>query len=53
MILTDGERILFGGGGNVPTEDGTELICAYHWMIPVNLSEVEAVRIGGVEIPVR
>ncbi|MBQ8798244.1 MAG: hypothetical protein IJZ55_01610 [Lachnospiraceae bacterium] len=53
VILTNGERILYGGGGDVPTEDGTKLICAYHWMIPVNLSEVEAVRIGDVEIPVR
>ncbi len=53
ILLTNGERIMDGGGSGIPTEDGKKLVCSYHWMIPVNLEEVKAVRIGKTEIPVR
>lgn len=46
--------IVFGDGdeSRTPMGDGTTLNCSYHWMIPINLDEAEAVRIGNVEISV-
>ncbi len=50
IVLKNGAIIGYSDGSGTPLGDGTTLNCSYHWMIPVNLDEVQAVRIGGVDI---
>ena len=52
VVLKNGATIGCSGGSGTPLGDGTTLNCSYQWMIPVNLDEVQAVRIDGVDIPV-
>ena len=52
VVLKNGATIGYSGGSGTPLGDGTTLNCSYQWMIPVNLDEVQAIRIGSVEIPV-
>lgn len=53
VLLNNGVTIGYGGGSSRAMADGKTLNCSYQWRIPINLDEVEAVRIGDVEIPVR
>lgn len=50
IVLKNGAIIGYSDGSGTPLGDGTTLNCSYHWMIPVNLDEVQAVRICGVDI---
>ena len=52
VILKSGASINYGSGSGTPLPDGTTLTCSYQWMIPVNLDEVEAVKVGETIIPV-
>lgn len=52
VLLDNGVAIEYGDGSGTPMADGTTLNCSYHWMIPIDITEVRAVRIGSVEIPV-
>lgn len=49
-VLKNGSTIGIDSGSGTRMESG-ELFCAYTWLIPVDLAEVAAVRIGGVDIP--
>lgn len=52
VVLKNGAIIGYSDGSGAPLDDGMTLNCSYHWTIPVNLDEVQAVRIGSVDIPV-
>ena len=52
VSLENGATICWTDGSCTPMRDRTTLNCSYHWIIPVNLDEVVAVRIGEEEIPV-
>ena len=52
ILLKTGASINYSDGAGTPLGDGTTLNCSYHWMIPVNLDEVEAVKVGETIIPV-
>ena len=46
VILTTDEMIGVSGGTGVPMDDSGILFCSYKWMVPVDLDEVKAVKIG-------
>lgn len=52
VLLDNGAEISYSDGSGTPMADGTTLNCSYHWMIPVNLDEVAAVKVGETKIPV-
>ncbi|MBR6526542.1 MAG: hypothetical protein IKT45_01195 [Lachnospiraceae bacterium] len=52
IILTNGETIGVSGGSGVPLKENGLLFCSYKWVIPVDLEEVAAVRIGETVISV-
>lgn len=52
VLLQNGAEIGWSDGSGTPMADQTTLNCSYHWSIPVNLDEVQAVRVGSVDIPV-
>ena len=53
VILNTGEVIGVSGGTGVPWEDSGLLFCSYKWMVPVDLDEVAAVKIGETVIYLR
>ena len=51
-ILTNGQKIRIGGGKGIVLDNG-KLFSINTWLVPVDLSEVIAVEIGGVVIQVK
>lgn len=52
VMLNNGSAIRDGSGAATPTEDGSTWNCSHHWLVPVDLDEVSAIRIGGTEIAI-
>jgi len=52
VVLKNGQAIRCAGGTSCPLEGTDLLYCSYRWSVPVELSEVSAIRIGDMEIPV-
>lgn len=52
VVLKNGTAIGASGGSSVSDEDGIYLYNSYQWSVPVNLDEVEYVKIGETKIPV-
>ena len=52
VILQNGAEVNNSGGRGAPLEDGETMSYSFQWVVPVCLDEVQAVRIGSVDIPV-
>ena len=52
LILEDGTEVRDGGAFGTGMEDGESMYHAGRWLIPVNLEEARALRIGDTEIPI-
>ena len=50
VMLNNGATIEDGGCAGTPSEDGATWNFSHHWLVPVNLDEVSAIRIGETEI---
>ena len=50
-ILTNGQEIGIGSGSGIVQDDGS-LFSTHTWLVPVDLNEVVAVKIGGVVLSV-
>lgn len=51
-ILKNGAEIFPMSGVGSPTDDNSKMVMTYTWRIPLNLDEVDSIRICGQEIPV-
>lgn len=52
VILKNGASVMCSSGSGVPLEDKTTLKCSYKWMFPIDLNEVDIIRIDDAEIQV-
>lgn len=52
VVLKNGNIMENNGGIGSPTEDNVGMSYTYQWLVPINLDEVEAVKIGDTQIDV-
>ena len=52
LLLADGTEVGYGDGSGTPREDGLGMYHSFHWQVPVDLTQVSAVRICDTVIPV-
>lgn len=50
VVLKSGAEVRDGSGAGTPSEDGSTWMCSHQWLVPVDLDEVFAIRIGETEI---